>query len=92
MGVLVEGSAEVVDEGDGTDLGGRAGPGALLLEGLFDHAQHKAQCGAADRRVALLARSRREVTSAAFEQGFAGRNRISSRSGSCTVYKTVTPI
>jgi len=53
MGVLVEGGAEVVDEGDGADLGVRTGPGALLLEGLLDDAQHDAQCGAADCRVAL---------------------------------------
>jgi len=53
MGVLVEGGAEVVDEGDGTDLGGRACAGASLPEGLFDHTQHDAQCGAADRWVAL---------------------------------------
>ena len=53
MGVFVERGAEVVDEGDGTDLGGWTCSGALLLEGLFDHTQNDAQCGAADRRVAL---------------------------------------
>jgi hypothetical protein len=55
--VLVEGGAEVVDEGDGADRGGplgfRSGPGAWLLEGLFDDAQHDAQYSAAHRRVAL---------------------------------------
>jgi hypothetical protein len=51
--VFVEGGAEGVDEGDGADFGGCACCGALLLEGLFDHAQNDAKCGTADRRVAL---------------------------------------
>jgi hypothetical protein len=57
MGVFVEGGAEVVDEGDGADLGGhlwfRSCAGALLQKGLFDDTQHNAQCGAADCWVAL---------------------------------------
>jgi hypothetical protein len=51
--VLVAGGAEVVDAGDGSDLGGWASAGALLLKGLFDHAQNDAQCSAADRWIAL---------------------------------------
>jgi len=53
MGGFVEGGTEVVEEGDGTDLGRWTCSGALLPAGLFDHAQHKAQSGTADRRVAL---------------------------------------
>jgi len=53
MRVFVERGAELMDEGDGADLGGWACSGTLLLEGLFDHAQHNAQSGTADRRVAL---------------------------------------
>jgi len=57
MRVFVEGGTEVVDEGDGTDLGGhlwfRSCAGASLQKGLFDHAQHKAERSTAERRVAL---------------------------------------
>jgi hypothetical protein len=52
-GVLVAGGAAVVDAGDSSNVGGWAGAGALLLEGLCDHAQNAAQCGAADRWSAL---------------------------------------